>query len=297
MKLRAYAKINLGLDVTGTRENGYHEVRMIMQTVDLYDEIFLEKSDGREIICENSREDLPEDDGNLAVRAASLLIKQFDIPSGVKIRLKKNIPVAAGMAGGSSDAAAVLAGMNGLFGLNLSDEELARTAVRIGADVPYCLFGGTALAEGIGEILTPLPDLPDCPLVVAKPSVSISTKYVYQNLASEGMKHPDIDGMKNAVRRGDMPAVTERLGNVLESVSISAFPVIREVKDTMMEQGAKGALMSGSGPTVFGIFPDEAAAERAAEVLRRGRSDLEIVSVTQPVKRSTVMFYHTGEIE
>jgi 4-diphosphocytidyl-2-C-methyl-D-erythritol kinase len=141
MKLRAYAKINLGLDVTGTRENGYHEVRMIMQTVDLYDEIFLEKSDGREIICENSREDLPEDDGNLAVRAASLLIKQFDIPSGVKIRLKKNIPVAAGMAGGSSDAAAVLAGMNGLFGLNLSDEELARTAVRIGADVPYCLFG------------------------------------------------------------------------------------------------------------------------------------------------------------
>lgn len=296
MKLRAYAKINPGLDVTGVRENGYHEVRMIMQTVDLYDEIILEKAEGREIRCQNSRDDLPEDGGNLAVRAAELLIKEFDIPSGVKIRLNKNIPVAAGMAGGSSDAAAVLAGMNHLFGLNLTEGELSRIAVRIGADVPYCLSGGSVLAEGIGEVLTLLPDLPDCPILIAKPAVSVSTEYVYRNLSCDQVAHPDIDGMLQAVRKGDLPGIVKRLGNVLESVSIPAFPVIREIKDTMKEYGAEGVLMSGSGPSVFGIFPDRAAAEHAADVLLHGRTDLELVSVTQPVKRSTVMKYHTGEI-
>ncbi|MCI1305047.1 MAG: 4-(cytidine 5'-diphospho)-2-C-methyl-D-erythritol kinase [Lachnospiraceae bacterium] len=295
MNLRAYAKINPGLDVTGTRADGYHEVRMIMQTVDLYDEISLEACGGGEIICLCSRDDLPCDDRNLAVRAASLLVKQFDISSGIKIRLNKNIPVAAGLAGGSSDAAAVLIGISRLFRLNLQERELARLAVQIGADVPYCLMGGTALAEGIGEILTPLPDLPECPIVIAKPAVSVSTGYVYQNLDLAKTEHPDIDGMQRAIGAGDLPGVTERLGNVLESVSEPAFPVIREVKKNLREHGASGVLMSGSGPTVFGIFPDCAAAECAADELRRSRSDLEIVSVTRPVKRSTVNDYHTGE--
>lgn len=296
MKLRAYAKINLGLDVTGTREDGYHEVRMIMQTVGLFDEIELEKCEAPGIACFCDRKDLPTDSGNLAVRAAEWIGKKFDISSGVKLRLRKEIPVAAGMAGGSSDAAAVLVGMNRLFDLGLSDAELVRAAVQIGADVPYCLTGGTALAEGIGEILTPLPDLPDCPIVIAKPAVSVSTGYVYQNLVLDRVEHPDIGGMRRAIESADLSGVTGRLGNVLESVSIPACPVIRQVKKSMRAYGADGVLMSGSGPTVFGIFPDDGKARIAADALQSMGADLEMVSVTRPVNRSTVEVYHTGVI-
>lgn len=296
MKLRAYAKINPGLDVTGVRSDGYHEVRMIMQTVSIFDEIELRKKDAPGIDFYSNRDDLPGDDSNLAVRAAGLLLKQFDIHFGLTIILKKNIPVAAGMAGGSTDAAAVLCGVNRLFGLGMSEKELMDIGTRIGADVPFCVMGGTALAEGIGEILTPLPDLPECPIVIAKPSAGISTKFVYQHLKLDpSLTHPDIDGMRASLTAGDLSGVTERLGNVLETVTLPAYPEIKELKEALKSSGSTGVLMSGSGPTVFGFFRDETRAKEAVRRLKNDRPDLETVMLVHPVSRNTIELYHTGE--
>lgn len=267
--LNAFAKINLGLDVLGRLPNGYHNVKMVMQTVGIFDELTLEKAKEEVTVTTDSAE-LPADKSNLIYKAAVLMQETYGIKEGVRIHLKKNIPIAAGMAGGSTDAAATMLGMNRLFDLERPREELMRLSVSIGADVPYCILGGTALAEGIGEILTPLAPAPACHVLVAKPDISVATKYVYEHLDAAGeLQHPDIDGMVAAIEKGSLPGILERLGNVLESVTVPAYPVIDTIKRRMLTLGAAGSLMSGSGPTVFGIFPNEAAAVHAQRQLEK----------------------------
>lgn len=266
--IKAYAKINLGLDVLGTLPNGYHQVKMIMQTVGIWDELTLEKTAEGIVIVTDSRE-LPTDENNIIYKAARLMQEEFGLPGGIRVSLQKNIPVAAGMAGGSADAAAVMKAMNMLYELELSEERLRELGVRIGADVPYCIMGGTALAEGIGEKLTRLPAAPQCVLVVAKPDLNVSTKDVYTALdAMADYPHPDIDGMAAAIKAGDLTGVTARLGNVLELVTAKQCPPVTEIRRMMDSHGAMGSLMSGSGPTVFGIFGDRAEAEKLAGLLR-----------------------------
>lgn len=269
IKLKALGKINLGLDVLGRRPNGYHDVRMVMQTVYLYDQILLEKTDKEGISLKTNLFYLPVNENNLAYRAAKMLIDEFTIKEGVHISLEKHIPVAAGMAGGSSNAAAVLYGMNRLFQLGLTDQELMERGVKLGADVPYCIMRGTVLAEGIGEELTPLPAMPKCHVLLAKPPISVSTQKVYEKLdAQEVTKHPDIDGILLGLQTGDLKKITSSMGNVLENVTITEYPQIERIKDVMKEEGALNAMMSGSGPTVFGIYDDKILARRAAARIR-----------------------------
>ena len=273
LSLKAYGKINLGLDVLRRRDDGYHEVRMIMQTVGIYDRIDLIYKETPGITVETNLYYLPDNENNLVYKAAKLLMDEFHVQKGVHIRLRKYIPVAAGMAGGSSDAAAVLFGVNKMFSLGLTTEQLMDRGVKIGADVPYCVMRGTALSEGIGEILTPLPVPPQCQVLIAKPGISVSTKFVYENLHVNELRpeqHPDIDGMMEAIKQKDLYGIADRFGNVLENVTIPAYPVIQEIKDLMLEQGAIGALMSGSGPTVFGLFTNPKAAAKAHEEMRFG---------------------------
>lgn len=278
---RAYAKINIGLDVLRRRADGYHEVKMIMQTVDIYDELVLErrKEPGIELRMDNS--ELPSGGDNLICRAADLLFREKKITGGVNISLTKRIPIAAGMAGGSADAAAALRGVNELFDLGYSLKELQALGVGLGADIPYCLAGGTMLSEGIGEILTPLPAPPAAHLVIAKPDINVSTAFVYGNLHADRLAwHPDIDGMIAALQKGDLDGITGRLGNVLETVTVKAHPVIEQIKELLRKQGAENALMSGSGPTVFGIFKEKETAARAAEAVERGRLAKQIFVTT-----------------
>ncbi len=280
--IKAYAKINLGLDVVQKLPNGYHEVRMVMQTVGIYDELTLEKTDEGIYLTTDSGE-LPTDENNLIYRAAKLMQQTCQIKGGVRIHLKKTIPIAAGMAGGSTDAAATMKGMNNLFGLGLSVPELMNLSVPIGADVPYCILGGTALAEGIGEKLTALPAAPACHVLIAKPDISVSTKYVYEHLDNAGVPHhPDIDGMVSAIHAGSLPGILERLENVLEAVTIPLHPVIADLKKRMLELGAAGSLMSGSGPTVFGIFTDRKKAADAYEKLLSENIAKQIFLTTLP---------------
>ena len=269
MKYKALAKINLGLDVVRKREDGYHEVRMIMQNIGICDELDITITDASGIFLETNREDLPTDEGNLVYRAAKLLMDEFQVTKGVHISLKKQIPVAAGMAGGSSDAAAAMIGVNELFELGLTQQELMERAVKIGADVPYCIMGGTALAEGIGEVLSKLPPMPDCMILIAKPPIDVPTKFVYGNLrANELESHPDIDAMIGDLKENNLEHMCQIMGNVLETVTIPAYPVIDEIKKLMTESGAVGAMMSGSGPTVFGIFTDQESAKSAEAAVR-----------------------------
>ena len=269
MELRALGKINLGLDVLGRRENGYHDVRMVMQTVYLYDLITLKKKEEPGIELTTNLSFLPVNENNLAYRAAKLLMDEFGLPGGLLIRLEKHIPVAAGMAGGSSNAAAVLYGMNRLFSLGLTEKELMERGVTLGADVPYCILRGTVLAEGIGEILTPLPPMPRCQILLAKPPVNVSTRMVYEKLdACQIVNHPDIDGLIRGLQDQDLGKVASSMGNVLEEVTIGEYPVIDEIKRIMRESGALNAMMSGSGPTVFGIYADRATARAAAARIR-----------------------------
>lgn len=269
INLKAMAKINLGLDVVRKREDGYHEVRMIMQSIHLYDRLSIKKTEKAGIFVETNLHFLPTNENNLVYKAAKLLMEEFKIKQGVSIHLQKYIPVAAGMAGGSTDAASVLYGVNRLFHLGLSAEQLKERGVRIGADVPYCITGGTALSEGIGEKLTQLPSMPACYVLIAKPGISVSTKFVYENLKlSELEAHPDIDGMIEAIKAQDLKGVAALLSNVLETVTIKEYPVIEKIKNFMKEHGALNALMSGSGPTVFGLFDREKAALEAYQRLK-----------------------------
>lgn len=286
---KAYAKINLGLDVLCRRPDGYHEVKMVMQTVDIYDILTFSacKEPGIRLAIEGC--DLPADKNNLIYRAAELVMSKYGMESlpntgdrkeqaagsditacGVEITLKKQIPIAAGMAGGSTDAAAVFHGLNELFALGMTEEDMCRLGVQIGADVPYCIMGGTALAEGIGERLTRLPPPPDVHLAVAKPDISVSTKFVYENLHADRLKkHPDIDGMAEALRKSNLDGILTRMENVLETVTVREYPVIAQIKEVMCKAGAENALMSGSGPTVFGIFRDKECACAATAAVRR----------------------------
>ena len=264
IKLKALAKINLGLDVVRRREDGYHEVRMVMQTIHLYDQLLIQKSETPGIQIHSNLSFLPVNENNLVYKAGKLLMDEFDIHTGVSVELNKRIPVAAGMAGGSTDAAAMLYGMNQLFGLKLKRKDLMERGVQIGADVPYCIMRGTALAEGIGEKLSSLPPMVKCPVLITKPAVSVSTKFVYQNLKlNEQTPHPDIDALITDIRNSDLDNICADMGNVLETVTIPNYPVIAQIKEQMLKSGAKASMMSGSGPTVFGLFGDEETARRA----------------------------------
>lgn len=265
IRLKAYAKINLGLDVLRKREDGYHDVKMVMQTIELFDTVEIRKIKKPDIFVQANLKYLPTNQNNLAYKAARLFMDRYDIEGGVEINLKKYIPVAAGMAGGSSDAAAVLYGMSKLCDMRLPREELMRLGVKIGADVPFCIMRGTALCEGIGEVITKLPPAPDnCKILVAKPQFSVSTKWVYDNLNVNSIKeHPDIDMLVNAIKAGNLKEMAEHMGNVLETVTETEYPKITEIKNIMNSAGALRSLMSGSGPTVFGLFEDKIKAEEA----------------------------------
>ncbi len=269
ISLKALAKINLGLDVVRRREDGYHEVRMVMQTIHLYDRLDIKRVENPGITIVSNLSFLPVNEDNLIYKAGKMLMDEFGITEGVEVKLNKRIPVAAGMAGGSTDAAAMLYGMNQVFELGLSQAELMKRGVKIGADVPYCLMRGTALAEGIGEELSPLPPMIKCPVLIAKPQISVSTKFVYENLKlNEETIHPDIDALISDIKAKDLKKLCADMGNVLETVTIPAYPIIAEIKEHMMAHGATGSMMSGSGPTVFGLFEDEATAEAAFEAMK-----------------------------
>lgn len=289
LQLKAYGKINLGLDVLGKREDGYHEVKMIMQTVKLFDKLSFRLLPEDEIRIKTNLGFLPVDESNLVYKAVRLLKDTYDIKQGMEIDLFKCIPVAAGMAGGSTDCAAALIGAAKLFHLHLSKRDMMELGVKLGADVPYCVLRGTALSEGIGEVLTPLPPIPDCYILIAKPPISVSTKYVYEHLDSKtDIVHPDIDAMVDAIKQGDLEGITGHFGNVLETVTIPKYPVIQDIKEAMIEAGAMNALMSGSGPTVFGFYKEREDAKRAAGIIRE-RGFANQVYVVQPFNQKISM--------
>ncbi len=275
-RTKAYAKINLGLDVVKRLPNGYHQVKMIMQNIGIYDELTFEKAE-HDITIRTDSEELPTDKNNLIYKAANYMFCKYAVTSGLRVRLIKNIPIAAGLAGGSTDAAATIKSINVLFGLGLSIEEMMADGAAVGADVPYCILGGTALAEGIGEKLTPLPPIPACRILIAKPDAGVSTKYVYEHLDLTVLnRHPDIDGMTAAIRGGDLAGTTGRMENVLETVTIPAHPVIADIKEQMLRLGAENSLMSGSGPTVFGVFRNPESAESAYRALADSGSAIQV---------------------
>lgn len=264
IRLKAYAKINLGLDVLGKRPNGYHDVRMIMQSIGLHDKLTISLQKKDEINVSTNLHYLPTNENNLVYKAAELIKNEFGINSGVFIELEKRIPVAAGLAGGSSDAAATLYGLNKLFRLNIPMNQLMEYGLQLGADVPFCLLRGTAISEGIGEVLTPLPSIPSCYILLVKPDISVSTKFVYENLdLAEHITHPDIDEIIDAINKKNLNHLIKNLGNVLETVTTKEYPIIKEIKEKMLELGALGSMMSGSGPTVFGIFTEKKIAQKA----------------------------------
>ncbi len=271
LALKAYGKINLGLDVLRKRPDGYHDLKMIMQMVDVYDDIIITKTDRKdEIVVATDKFVLENEKGNLAYMAAKLLFDEFDIHQGIEIKINKRIPIAGGMAGGSSDCATTLMGINKMFDLKLSKEDLMKRGVKLGADVPYCVLGKTAIAEGIGEILTPLPTPPSCYVIIAKPPVSVSTAFVYGNIRPDEItKRPDIDGMAEAIKNGDLYKMSSLLYNVMEDVTVPEYPIIADIKKMMIENGALNSIMSGSGPTVFGIYDNLERAENTMKLLKK----------------------------
>ncbi len=283
LTLKGNAKINLTLDVLYKRTDGFHQVEMIMQAVELADILSVEEKQSGNINITTNLPYLPCDQRNLAYQAVRLVKDTYKIKQGVHISLEKNIPMSAGLAGGSTDAASVLLGLNTLWDLGLSLEQLEVLGAKLGSDVPFCLRGGTMLATGRGEILTPLAPLPACYVVLAKPRISVSTAWVYGKYRKEAvLKHPDTAGVQQALEQGDLSAVVSRLNNVLESVTIAEYPQIKKLKESMIQYGAMASLMSGSGPTVFGLVADKSQAEYIAEKLR-GQSDAEIM-ITKTVK-------------
>ena len=266
MWINAPAKINIGLDVVGKREDGYHEVKMIMQSIRLFDRLTLTRKNDPGVRLTTNLKFLPTDENNLIVKSAKMLFKEFNIEGGLLINLEKRIPVAAGLAGGSTDAASTMIAINQMYELGLSNSQLMKRAVKLGADIPYCIMKGTALAEGIGEKLSTIPKLPNCQILIIKPKIHVSTKETYANLVlDENSVHPDIDQMIEDMKQKDIKTLCSHLGNILESVTIPAHPEIRQIKEFMMEHGASGSLMSGSGPTVFGIYTDKDAAIKAKD--------------------------------
>ncbi|OPJ54802.1 4-(cytidine 5'-diphospho)-2-C-methyl-D-erythritol kinase [Alkalithermobacter paradoxus] len=269
IKLKSRAKINLSIDVVGKREDGYHLVEMIMQSIDLYDNIQIEEIKEDKIIIQSENKNVPLDESNIMYKAASLVKQKFNIKTGVKINLHKNIPVAAGMAGGSSNGAAVLVGLNNIWNLNLREDELMDLGLSLGADVPFCIMGGAALAQGIGEKLTKIKGLKDTHILICKPNIFVSTKDVYTNLdMSKVRKRPDTQMLLDYINKEDIKGLCTNMENVLESVTEKKYPVISEIKNKMIKYKALGSMMSGSGPTVFGIFDDYEKGQYAKENLK-----------------------------
>lgn len=283
ISIKAYAKINLGLDVIRKRNDGYHDVCMIMQSVELHDNLIIKKSDKPDITIRSNSIYVPNDRRNLIYKAASLFLDVNAINSGLDITLNKRIPVSAGLAGGSSDAAATLKGLNCLFECNMTDKELMDLGVQIGADIPYCIMLGTALSEGIGEKLTALPSMPDCYILLVKPDVNVSTKYVYENLQlNDSIIHPNITAMIEAIKAADLDTLASRMDNLLQTVTIKMHPIIEDIKKEMIRLGALNSIMSGSGPTVFGLFRDKAKAQKAYDQFWSNSAFARQVFLTKP---------------
>ncbi len=283
--VNAYAKINLGLDVLRRREDGYHDVCMIMQSLELHDVITISQVEEQGVSMTTNLSYLPSNQDNLVHKAASLFLETYGLHTGLSIHLEKQIPVAAGLAGGSSDAAATLLGLNQLFHKGIPKEELMRLGLKIGADVPYCIMLGTALSEGIGEILTPLPPIPSCSILLVKPDISVSTKYVYENLRlNEESIHPDIQAMRNALAASELYSLAKSMDNILQTVTVKEYPIISEIKDKMKELGALNSLMSGSGPTVFGIYQNRSLAKKALTYFKMHRHYGKQVFLTTPYR-------------
>ena len=280
----AYAKLNLTLDILGKRPDGYHDLRMVMQSIDLKDTVSITFKERQGITLVTNLNYLPRDRNNIAVKAAELFFRETGIaPVGLTIRVDKHIPVAAGMAGGSSDGAAVLRILRRALAPGLPEADLEAMALQVGSDVPYCVRGGTALAEGRGEVLTDLPPLPDCLLVICKPGFPISTPELFSQVRLRRLRcHPDTAGIMAALTGGDLPGVCRRVYNVFEDVLPRKYRAVGEIKRQLMDLDADAACMTGSGPTVFGVFTDEAAARRAVEALRR---DYAQTFLTRPVGR------------
>lgn len=281
ISVKARGKLNLGLDVLGRRENGYHDLKMVMQTVELCDTIDLESLSKDEIVLTSDRKDLPLGEKNIVYQVIRLIKEEFGIKKGVAAHIRKVLPMAAGMGGGSADAAATLKGLNALWELSLSEEKLRELGLRLGADVPFLVMEGTALACGIGEELTKLPPPPPCSLLLVKPGLSISTKEVYE--AFDSLKepfHPNIEGLIKALEEGSLEKLGEHVGNSLEGVTMKEHPFIEEIKEKMRKEGAFASLMTGSGPTVFGLFKEEKKAKEVA-VLFEGMKEVEQVFVTK----------------
>jgi len=286
ISLRAYAKINLALDVVKKREDGYHDVKMIMQNIGLYDDlVFIADTGyaGRKITINCDKDGVPTDNRNLIYKAVNLMFDEYNLSGSIEIDLKKNIPVEAGLAGGSTDCAATLKAVNQLYNLGADTVKLMALGGRLGADVPYCVLEKTSLAEGIGDILTPVQGLADCYILLAKPPEGVSTKLVYTNLkVNEIVNHPEVDKMIQALFDNSLEAVAGYMGNVLENVTLRLNGKIQVIKDIMKENGALNAIMSGSGPTVFGIFRNKETASRAGEIIRKMGLSGEVF-VTAPV--------------
>lgn len=269
MLIRAYAKINISLDVVGKREDGYHLLKMIMQNIDLFDEINIDPiASGIKLGC--NKVYIPIDNRNLAYKAAELFINEYNLNTGVEMYIKKNIPVCAGLAGGSTDAAGVLRGMRDIYKPDISDKELMKLALKIGADVPYCIFGKTALCEGIGEVITRISPFNNKILVLVKPAFGVSTKEVYSNLdISKIINHPRTMDLIKAIEENDLNFVSNNLKNVLENVTVRKYKIIAEIKRQMLQAGALGALMSGSGPTVFALFDNMLVAQNCYDLMKK----------------------------
>lgn len=273
LTLSANAKINLTLDILGTREDGYHEVAMIMQEISLHDTLSMGKINqgiSLTIVIEGQQGTLPADESNLCWKAAALVQKEYNLQEGVEIHLTKRIPMAAGLAGGSADAAAVLKGMNHLFRLGMTEARLCELGARLGSDIPFCIMGGTMLATGRGEVLTRLPSFPRVSVVLAKPPVGVSTAWAYKTYdAGYDGPHPDNEAMLDAIHGGDAHKAAGLLCNVLEGVTETEHPVIADYKRLMMEHGAMASMMSGSGPTVFGLVREKQQAWHLADTLKK----------------------------
>lgn len=271
IKLKSRAKINLSIDVLGKRQDGYHLVEMIMQTIDLYDLIEINEKDNDQITIKSTSDEIPLDCNNLVYKAANLIKQMFNINKGVEIHIKKNIPVAAGMAGGSSNAAAVLVGLNKLWNLDLSNQQLEEIGLKLGADVPFCINGGAVLASGIGEELTPIKGLTkDVCILVCKPDLFVSTKEVYECIDSKDIdKRPNNKFLIECLKNEDTRQLAENMFNVLEGVTVDKHPVIQQIKDIMTSNRALGAMMSGSGPTVFGLYENRDDAVKCKAILEK----------------------------
>jgi len=280
ISLNAHAKINLSLDVLNKREDGYHNLQMIMQTIQLHDTISIhEIPSGVEIKCDAPY--VPNNSTNIAYKAAEAMINKYNLDAGVRIVIEKKIPVAAGLAGGSTDAAAVLKGINILFNLGIEQNELMQIGKTLGADVPYCVMGGTALAEGIGEKLTPLAPLGKIPIILIKPKVGVSTAWVYKTLELDKVsKRPNTEKIISAIVKKDIKYIAENMCNVLEEVTINKYPIIEKIKKNLLHKGAIGSMMSGSGPTVFGIFENEEKAKKAFGFLGTSNHDIYLTQFT-----------------